>query len=77
MMEIAMSKFIADSEVPINKVCNGSNSVELNDTTEDINHNDIAGHTFLKEMTSLQKHNSFLKKDMLTVKAKFYKSLRI
>ena len=62
-----MPKFSFGSEVPINKVSNGSdtNTIEPNETPDDINHNDIAGHTFLKEIQSLTKSNSFLKRVIL------------
>ena len=62
-----MTKFVVDGEVPINKIRNSSNSddVETKDVPEDINHKEIAGHTFLKEIKSLQKSNSFLKRVVL------------
>ena len=62
-----MPRFIVDGEVPINKVRNSAQDspIDPQEKVDDINRQDIAGHTFFKEIQSLTKSNSFLKRVVL------------
>ena len=62
-----MPKFIVDGDTPINKVRDGdtSSTEEVKSNQEEVNQDDLIGHTFYKEITALQKSNSFYKKLVL------------
>ena len=62
-----MPSFVDDGKVPINKVRSNSksSSIDPQEKVDDVNHQDIAGHTFVKEIHSLTKSNSFLKRIVL------------